>query len=354
MRKARTRLRHELQLSDAGTTNYHGQQLDQSAVEMACADLDDPDRLRAWHRLSGLAELSRFLSTGHAEPLLTKQAQYARLTSDQDLLEFRRTIRYPIRPGAGRRLPRGRRAVAAPAGCPTATFQAHPASTRHTQYRPDVARDHHRMRGTNPSSWPKTTTPPALCRPCAEPWSRLAGQLRWQRCPNCWPTRARRSCWPCATYAIALFNIVDDPTSAALLLLRKAATVPTDARTLDRVREDIRQIEEIERGRIARGQRDAWIEEYNAFYGQLTVYKKSSFLYFAEADLRSLRRWVPELTAFITRLNALNDDEVAEARTALAWEIRGLTVGIWNKNQAFGSTALLLVNAGLTFGLQQR
>ena len=147
---------------------------------------------------------------------------------------------------------------------------------------------------------------------------------------------------------------MDDPTSAALLLLRKAATVPTDARTLDRVREDIRQIEEIERGRIARGQRDAWIEEYNAFYGQLTVYKKSSFLYFAEADLRSLRRWVPELTAFITRLNALNDDEVAEARTALAWEIRGLTVGIWNKNQAFGSTTLLLVNAGLTFGLQQR
>lgn len=46
MRKARTRLRHELQLGDAGAIAYHGQQLDQSAVEMACADLDNPVRLR--------------------------------------------------------------------------------------------------------------------------------------------------------------------------------------------------------------------------------------------------------------------------------------------------------------------
>lgn len=149
-------------------------------------------------------------------------------------------------------------------------------------------------------------------------------------------------------YAIALFNTLDDPTSAALQLLREAATVPTDAQTLDRVREDVRQMEEIERGRITRAQRNAWIEEYNVFYDQLAAYKKSIPLYFKEADLRSLRRWVPELTAFIARLNALNDDEVAEARTALAWEIRGLTVDIWNRNQAFGSTALLLVNAGLT------
>lgn len=75
-------------------------------------------------------------------------------------------------------------------------------------------------------------------------------------------------------YAIALFNTLDDPTSAALQLLREAATVPTDAQTLDRVHEDIRQIEEIKQARVARGQRDAWIEEYNAFYGQLAAYKK--------------------------------------------------------------------------------
>ncbi|MEJ7665977.1 MAG: hypothetical protein WKG07_43885 [Hymenobacter sp.] len=66
-------------------------------------------------------------------------------------------------------------------------------------------------------------------------------------------------------YAIALFNTLDDPTSAALQLLREAATVPADAQTLDRVREDIRQIEEIERGRITRAQRDAWIEEIQCF-----------------------------------------------------------------------------------------
>ncbi len=55
LRSARQRLRHRLQLEDNGSIAYHGQQLDLSAVEMACADLDQPDRLQAWHRLAGMA-----------------------------------------------------------------------------------------------------------------------------------------------------------------------------------------------------------------------------------------------------------------------------------------------------------
>ena len=349
VRKARTRLRHELQLSDAGTIAYYGQQLDLSAVEMACADLDQPDRLRLWYRLAHMPALSTFLTTGQSADLAAGNAEYnGSLTADAELLaligpryaaQYDRALTSAFQAQDSALL---RRLAALPLLFKP-TQQAAATRTVGRQLREATAECE---RLTEQLDENDQVAPVVLAL------RQALAQAGWPAALAALPTllAGPRTALVLAVrnYAIALFNTVDDPASAALQLLREAATVPTDAQTLDRVREDIRQIEEIERGRITRAQRNAWIEEYNVFYDQLAAYKKLIPLYFKEADLRSLRRWVPELTAFIARLNALNDDEVAEARTALAWEIRGLTVDIWNRNQAFGSTALLLVNAGLT------
>ena len=51
VRKARRLLLADLDLSD-GFHTYYNQQLDRSACEQACSDLDYPEKLRAWHCLA--------------------------------------------------------------------------------------------------------------------------------------------------------------------------------------------------------------------------------------------------------------------------------------------------------------
>ncbi|MEJ7665978.1 MAG: hypothetical protein WKG07_43890 [Hymenobacter sp.] len=148
VRKARTRLRHELQLSDAGTIAYHGQQLDQSAVEMACADLDNPVRLRLWYRLAHMPALNTFLATGQSAELAAGNAEYnGSLPADAELLDLigsRYAEQYDRALAAC--FPGSELRSATAAGGPTPAVQTHAASSGYPHRGPDAARSHCRMR----------------------------------------------------------------------------------------------------------------------------------------------------------------------------------------------------------------
>ena len=336
-----------MQLSDGGTITYHGQRLDQSAVELACAELDDPSRLRLWYRLANMPALNEFLATGRSEALATSNTQHLKaLKADEQLLaligpryaeqyDWALAAAFQARDAAG---------ISRIAGLPflfALTQQAQATRTVGRLLRGKAAEILRQAEALDEDD------------NAAQAVQQLRTQLNqagWTAALNALPALLagprNEVVLAVRNYCIAFYNTLAEPASA-LQLLHEAATVPTDAQTLDRVREDIRQIQEIEQKQVARKQRNAWIEEYNTFYNQLAEYKRLIAYGFKDANLHSLRRWIPELTTYITKLNALSGDETAKARNDLAWAIRGLTVDIWNKNQALGNTAVLLADAGL-------
>lgn len=350
LRSARQRLRHRLQLEDSGTIDYHGQQLDQSAVEMACADLDDPDRLWAWHRLAGWPALGDFLGTGRLEPLVTNRNQYAKVAADQDVIELigpRFAVPYDqaisqafeVRDAAllGKlaqlpKLFKPTQQAQATRRVGRALGEATDAVARQTEQldeNDNVARVVATLRlKLTKAGW--TAILVALPDLLAGPRTALVQAVR--------------------NYAIALFNTVDDSTVAALQLLREATAVPADARLLDQMREDIRQIEEIATQRQQRMRQEAAASRFNQAIEQGMAYQKQADA--GTVAMTTLTQWSAGLTPLITELNAETAADAAEARDFLAVVLRGLCINIWNKNQRNGQAALTLLAQGLTIRAQ--
>ena len=351
VRKARTRLRHELQLSDAGTIAYYGQQLDLSAVEMACADLDQPDRLRLWYRLAHMPALSTFLTTGQSADLAAGNAEHnGSLTADAELLDL-------IGPRYAAQYDRAltsafqaqdsvllRRLAALPLLFKP-TQQAAATRTVGRQLR-EATTECERLTEQLDESDNAARVVLALRKVLAKVgWSVVLATL-----PTLLAGPRTALVLAVRNYAIALFNTLDDPTSAALQLLREAATVPTDAQTLDRVREDIRQIEEIERGQQHRARQQAAVQRFNEVITQCLAYQKQADA--GTVAMTTLTQWSAGLTPLIAELNAETEVEIAKARDFLASELRDLSISIWNNNQRNGHAALAVLLQGLTLRIQ--
>ncbi len=351
MRKARTRLRHELQLGDAGTIAYHGQQLDQSAVEMACADLDNPVRLRLWYRLAHMPALNTFLATGQSADLAAGNAEYnGSLTADAELLDLigpRYAAQYDRALAAAFQAQNSvllRRLAALPLLFQP-TQQAAATRTVGRTLREATAECERLTERLDESD---------QVAPVVLALRQALAQAGWPAALAALPTllTGPRTALVLAVrnYAIALFNTLDDPTSAALQLLREAATVPTDAQTLDRVREDIRQIEEIERGQQHRARQQAAVQRFNEVITQCLVYQKQADA--GTVAMTTLTQWSAGLTPLIAELNAETEVEIAKARDFLASELRDLSISIWNNNQRNGHAALAMLAQGLTLHIQ--
>ena len=69
IKKRRKGLLADLELGD-GLTDHKGKRLDRSACERACAELDEPEHLRVWHRLGNMPALNDFLGNGRSDFLL--------------------------------------------------------------------------------------------------------------------------------------------------------------------------------------------------------------------------------------------------------------------------------------------
>ena len=64
IKKAKRRLFADIELSDSGLYDYHGQQLTKSDCERAIDELEDPNNKEFYAHLSNNVALNRFLATG--------------------------------------------------------------------------------------------------------------------------------------------------------------------------------------------------------------------------------------------------------------------------------------------------
>lgn len=345
IKKKRKELLADLELGD-GTKEYKGQRLDRSACERACMELDEPEYLRVWHRLANMPALNDFLGNGRNDFLLNP-ASASSLSADTSLLRLvgpRYAVQYDqalLAAFRARDMVRLQQVAAAPAlFLPAESRQAHQSLNRLLREQLEEVRE-------QTDSFADDDDADQVLASL----TRVLNLAGWTALLNALPAGffgGLRTDLAMAVrnFAIQFHNTFFEQTPA-LKLLGEAAMLQLDGQSADRVREDIRQIREIEAKKLAQERIEAVAGRFGKAFEQLLTYQR-------QVDAGSLvsvagiRQWSAGLAPLIAELNPMNNSEIDTARDAMALGLRGLSVAIWNKNQADGDTAVSLLTTGLT------
>ena len=345
LRKSRNRLRHQLQLSDDGLVTYHGQQLDQSAVEMACADLDDPNRLHVWHRLSGMVALNEFLGKGRVEPLLQSPAQYVHLAFDQKLIEvvgaryaeqFDRALTAAFDADDYNRLKEL-------AELPT-LFSSTDSNQAYKSVRRLLREQIQELRRQT-EELDEGDDESEVSEVLDEMLGGNFHSINLGNLPNAHFAGLRTEfAMAVRNYAIKLFNTFYS-VDAPLRLLEMAAAYDTDEQTVDTIAEDLEQIREIEKQQAAQAKQAAFMEQFGHLFSKLM--QVSEQVEQKSPATQKITAWANGLSPSISALNTCEEDEEIAMRRSFAVGLRNLSVALWNKLED-GTTALLVLNKALT------
>ena len=344
IKKARRRLLADLELGDE-TLDYKGQRLDRSACERACMDLEEPERLRVWHRLANMPALNDFLGSGRPDFLLNPVSASS-LVADASLVRMvglRYAEQYDkalLEAFSRRNVERLRQVAAAPALYLSSERQrAHQGVSRMLRDKIQEVRqltdsfddddDENKVLFNLTTSLNSAGWQEMLSGLPAGPFDALISEL----------AMAARN------FAIRFFNTFYKP-APALKLLQEANRLPIDQQTKDKIREDLRQIQEIEVRQQAQARIDAVAGRFGQAFDQLLAYQRQAEA--GTANMTTIRQWGSGLSALITELNPMTDSDIVTTRDSLALGLRGLSVSIWNKNQSNGETAVVLLTTGLT------
>lgn len=385
IKKKRKELLADLELGD-GTKDYKGQRLDRSACERACDELDEPAHLRAWHRLANIPALNDFLGSGLTDFLLNP-ASASSLSADTNLLRLigpRYAVQYDqalLSAFRARSVARVQQVVVAPAlYLPSENQQAHQSLSRLLREKLEEVRVQTDSFDADDDAGQVSVN-----------LTRTLNMTGWTALLNALPTGSFGGLRTDLAMAVRNFAIQFHNTfyeqAPALKLLQEAATLQLDGQSADRVREDIRQIQEIEDQRRERVQVEAVAGQFGKAFEQLLTFQKqvdsgsvitdpdpdSSMSFFLESlkskppsslllssiaeleretiGIDHIRQWNIKLTALVIELNSRSDLDIATARDSLAIGLRSLSISIWNNNQADGKVAVALLTTGLTLKL---
>lgn len=345
IKKKRKGLLADLELGD-GTKEYNGQRLDRSACERACLDLDEPEHLRVWHRLANMPALNDFLGNGRVDFLISPSS-VSSLKADADLLRLvgpRYAAQYDqalIAAFRARDAASLQFIVLAPElYLPAESRKAHQSLNRLLREKLEEVRQQEDSFDEDDDA------------------EKVMIKLRRTLFESGWPTLinalpneffgAVRTEQALAVRDFAIqFHNTFFKQAPTLKLLQDVAALQMDTQAADRVREDIRQVREIEVKEQNRARMDAVAGRFGKAFEQLLTYQRQIDAG-SLVSMATVRQWGTDLATLIAELNPMTDSEIATARDTMALGLRGLAVAIWNKNQANGDTAISLLTTGLT------
>ena len=334
----------DLDLSD-GVHTYYNQQLDRSACEQACGDLDHPEKLRAWHRLANQPALSAFLALGQNHFLLSPPTNIRSLANDRELVmligpryarQFDRALLGAFEEDD---LPLLEALSQAPAlYTPSQASQAVRSVSRLIRQQIGEIEELTHQLDEDDNEYAADTA-------LNDPLSGCYHSSNLNALPD-EQFRGLRSDFAMAVrnYAVKLFNTFFD-TESATQLLQRVTGLDTDNQTADRITQDLEQIEEIAKQNRIREEQEARGQRFGKVFEQLVAYQKQ--LESGTVAVTTLQQWSTGLAPIIRELNASRDQDLVMIRDAFALGLRGLSVEIWNK-KSDGRAALAILEVGLT------
>ena len=348
IKKARRRLLADLDLSD-GYHTYHGQQLDRSACEQACADLDYPDKLRAWHRLANQPALTAFLATGRPDFLLNPPANTRFLSNDRELLnligsryahQFDQVLLQAFETDNVSLLQALENAPALYSSALATT--AYRGVTRVLRRQIAEVNELSRLLDEDDDEHEASEVLDDMLSGCFHSTNLNTLPAEY--------FEGLRSEFALAVrnYAVKLFNTFYE-TEAPTHLLQSVAELQIDEQTEDRIAEDLEQIERIAENNRIRAQQEEFAGRLGKVFEQLVTYQKQVDA--GIASISSVKQWSVGLSSIIGQLNAETDKDAAMFRDTLAQGLRSLSVAIWNQNQSNGQIALVVLETGLSLNI---
>lgn len=346
IKKARRRLLADLDLAD-GYHCYYNQQLDRSACEQACADLDHPEKLRAWHRLANQPALSAFLATGQIHFLTEPPTNVRSLKNDADLIaivglryaaQFDQALLSAFQEDDIGLLETLRTApILYPVGLSAVAYRS--VSRRIRQQIDFVDRLTERL-DENDDEQTATEALDDLLSGCyhSSNLNALADEhFRGLRSEFALSVRH---------YSIKLFNTFYTPDSASLLL-QQVAEIDIDEQARDRIEKDLEQIGEIEEKNRVQEEQQAQANRFGRAFEQLLAYQKQ--LEAGTVAAATVQKWSAGLAPLIRELNVSQEEGIVAIRDSFALGLRGISVEIWNK-KSDGKVALAVLDVGLAVG----
>lgn len=345
LKKARRRLLADLDLSD-GYHTYHGQQLDRSACELACADLDYPEKLKAWHRLANQPALSSFLANGRPDFLVDPPANTRFLKHDQELLKL-------IGPRYASQF--DQILLQAFETDDVAMLQAledapalYPPALATTAYRGVTRAFRRQIEEIDELS--RILDEDDDEQEASDALDDILGGCFHSSNLNALPAEhfeGLRSDFALSVrnYAVKLFNTFFE-TGPATHLLQSVAVLDIDGQTADRLEEDLEQIGQIAENNQIRAQQEEFAGRVGKVFEQLMAYQKQVDA--GTASITAVQQWNAGLGTIIRQLNAETDKEAGTFREAMAQGLRSLSISIWNQNQSNGPAALAVLETGLS------
>lgn len=342
IKKARRRLIADLDLGD-GFTIHHGQQLDHSACEQAFSELDDFNRLQAWHRLANLPNLNQFLGSGDSSLLLSMTNLQA-VKRDKDLLDLisSRYAEQYNKALVGAFEVDDYNKLEALNNLPD--LFNHVDSRRAYASVSRVIREQIDEINKKAQNLDEYDDEDDANEALEEILTGNFHSVNLGHLPeNQFSSLRSEFAMAVRNYAVKLFNTFDN-TEMPLHLLESAVGYDVDEQTTDKLEEDLNQIREIVQRQEIQARQEAVILQFQEVLAPLMQYNQQ--VEQGTASNQQIRLWANKLAPSINTLNALTQEEAIEPRKMLALGLRNLSVSLWNESED-GTTALAVLNQAI-------
>ena len=345
IKKSRRRLIADLDLGD-GFTTHHGQQLDHSACEQAFSELDDFNRLQAWHRLANMPNLNQFLGAGNSS-LLLSITDLQSVKRDKDLLNLI-SSRYAEQ--YNKALVEAFEAddynkLEALNNLPILfnhvdSRRAYVSVSRLIREQTDEINKHtQNLDEHDDEDYANEVLEDILT---GNFHSVNLGHLPHSQ----FSSLRSEFAMAVRNYTVKLFNTFDN-TETPLHLLELAIGYDVDEQTSDKLEEDLSQIRAIVQRQEIQARQEAVVLQFQEILATLMQYSQQ--VEQGTASNQQIRLWANKLAPSISTLNALTQEEAIEPRKMLALGLHNLSVSLWNESED-GATALAVLNQAIKVG----